>query len=63
MEIGRHLSPDSFSFKRQSNDHLENNLINAMPYIVTSKWPALKAAQVNTQVEFDNAFRSVVQEP
>ncbi|GAA0424054.1 hypothetical protein GCM10009133_35750 [Cocleimonas flava] len=63
MEIGKYLSPDSFSFRRQSNDHLENNLINAMPYIVTSKWPALKAAQVNTQVEFDNAFRSVVQEP
>ena len=63
MEIGEHLSPEFFSFKRQSNDHLENNLINAMPYIVTSKWPALKAAQVNTQVEFDNAFRSVVQEP
>jgi hypothetical protein len=35
----------------------------AMPYIVTDEWPALKAAQVNTQVEFDHAFRSVVQEP
>ena len=63
MEIGKHLSSELFSFSRQSNDHMENNLINAMPYIVTSKWPALKAAQVNTQVEFDNAFRSVVQEP
>ncbi len=63
MEIGKHLSPELFNFRRQSNDHMENNLINAMPYIVTSKWPALKAAQVNTQVEFDNAFRSVVQEP
>lgn len=63
MEIGEHLKPEFFSFKKQSDDHLENNLINAMPYIVTSKWPALKAAQVNTQVEFDSAFRSVVQEP
>lgn len=63
MEIGEYLNPELFSFRRQSNDHMENNLINAMPYIVTSKWPALKAAQVNTQVEFDHAFRSVVQEP
>ena len=44
MEIGKYLSPELFNFKRQSNDHMENNLINAMPYIVTSKWPALKAA-------------------
>ena len=63
MEIGEYLSPEYFSFRRQSDDHMENNLINAMPYIVTSKSPALKAAQVNTQVEFDHAFRSVVQEP
>ena len=32
-------------------------------HIVSDSWPALKAAQVNTQVEFDHAFRSVVQEP
>lgn len=63
IEIGKHLKPEFFSFKRPTKDHIENNLINAMPYIVTSKSPALKAAQVNTQVEFDNAFRSIVQEP
>lgn len=63
MEIGKYLLPEFFSFRQTTDDQLENNLINAMPYIVTSKWPALKAAQVNTQVEFDNAFRSVVQEP
>ncbi|MEE9327837.1 MAG: hypothetical protein V3U71_11140 [Cocleimonas sp.] len=61
--IGTKLAPEMFTFKRQSDDHMDNNLIHAMPYIVTSKWPALKAAQVNTQVEFDHAFRSVVQEP
>jgi len=62
-KIGELLRADMFSFKRQSDDHMDRNLINAMPYIVTDKWPALKAAQVNTQVEFDHAFRSVVQEP
>ena len=61
--IGDWLSEDLFSFKRLSDDHMDHNLINAMPHIVTDKWPALKAAQVNTQVEFDHAFRSVVQEP
>ncbi len=34
-----------------------------MPYVVTSKWPALTAAQANTQVEFDRAFRTIVQDP
>lgn len=61
--IGKHLTPEMFFFKRDSKDNMDSNLINAMPYIVTSKWPALKAAQVNTQVEFDHAFRSVIQEP
>lgn len=61
--IGERLTADLFTFKRQSNDHMDRNLINAMPHIVTDEWPALKAAQVNTQVEFDSAFRSVVQEP
>lgn len=61
--IGGLLQPEWFIFKRQSEDHMDKNLIDAMPYIVSHKWPALKAAQVNTQVEFDHAFRSVVQEP
>lgn len=34
-----------------------------MPYIVSSQWPALAAAQANTQVEFDRTFRSISQEP
>ncbi len=67
--IGKHLHPDLFFFKRkishhhEGRDHLEKNLINVMPYVVTSKWPALTAAQANTQVEFDRAFRTIIQEP
>jgi len=61
--IGDQLTADMFTFKRQSDDHMDKNLIDAMPHIMTDQWPALKAAQVNTQVEFDRAFRSVVQEP
>jgi len=62
-EIGNQLTADLFYYKRQSEDTMDKNLIAAMPYIVTDRFPALKAAQINTQVEFDNAFRSVVQEP
>lgn len=67
--IGEHLHPDCFLYNKTINhhsegsDHLENNLIDVMPYVVTSEWPALTAAQVNTQVEFDRAFRTIVQEP
>lgn len=63
--IGHALYPDLFYFRRttsqedEGSDHLEKNLINAMPYIVYSKWPALAAAQANTQVEFDRTFRSI----
>lgn len=69
VAIGEHLHPDLFYFKRkishhhEGRDHLEKNLINVMPYVVTSKWPALTAAQANTQVEFDRAFRTIIQEP
>ena len=66
--IGDRLHPDLFYFRRsisqhpEGRDHLEKNLIDVMPYVVTSKWPALVAAQVNSQVEFDRAFRTIVQE-
>ncbi len=63
LPIGKYLKPEMFSFKRLSNDQMNRNLIGAMPYIVSDKWPALKAAQVNTQVEFDRAFRSIILEP
>jgi len=39
-----------------------SNLIAAMPAILTSQYPALTAAQVNAQVEFDRTFRTIVQE-
>lgn len=64
--IEDHLSPELFTFKRcipadvESRYHLEANLFEAMPYIVTARWPALVAAQINTQVEFDRTFRTIV---
>jgi hypothetical protein len=67
--IGDRLHPELFFYKRnishhhEGRDHLEKNLIDVMPYVVTSKWPALTAAQANTQAEFDRAFRTIVQEP
>ena len=67
--IGQYLHPELFYYQRkitehsEGQDHLERNLISVMPYIVTSEWPALAAAQANTQVEFDRAFRSIAQEP
>ncbi len=61
--LGDWLTPDLFHFRRASDDRMDLNLINAMPFIVTSEWPALTAAQVNTQVEFDHAYRSLLKEP
>ena len=67
--IGDNLSPDLFSFRRdishhpEGHDHLEINLLDVMPHIVTSKWPALTAAQANSQVEFDRTFRTISQDP
>lgn len=67
--IGNELHPDLFYFRRnistkdEGHDHLEKNLLHGMSYIVSSKWPALAAAQANTQVEFDRTFRSIAQDP
>jgi hypothetical protein len=66
VEIGARLSPELFMFRRdidasiEGHGHLEQNLINPMPWIVTSPSPLLVAAQVNTQAEFDRAFRTIV---
>lgn len=57
------LTPDLFNFRRLSDDRMDRNLIDAMPLIVTSKWPALAAAQVNTQVEFDHSYRTMLKDP
>jgi hypothetical protein len=68
LAIGHYLVPELFSFKRniigdvQGRSHLEQNLLNPMPWIVTSHSPLLVGAQVNTQAEFDRAFRTIVKE-
>jgi len=67
-KIGRYLGSELFSFRRiidgdiEGRGHLEQNLINPMPWIVTSAEPMLVAAKVNTQAEFDRAFRTIVRE-
>ncbi|MEN8206440.1 MAG: hypothetical protein ABFS24_10560 [Pseudomonadota bacterium] len=68
INIGSHLGPEMFIYRRhisgdvEGHNHLENNLIEPMPWIVTSPAPLLVAAQVNTQAEFDRAFRSIAKE-
>jgi hypothetical protein len=68
VKIGEHLSPELFMFRRdidanvEGHGHLEQNLINPMPWIVTAPSPLLVAAQVNTQAEFDRAFRTILKE-
>jgi hypothetical protein len=66
--IGAHLSADMFYFRRniskieENVHHLEHNLIRYMPQIITSRSPILMAAQINTQIEFDRTFRTIVKE-
>ncbi|MDS4020619.1 MAG: hypothetical protein RKR03_08965 [Candidatus Competibacter sp.] len=66
--IGGWLLPEFFRFKRdvqgdlEGRSHLEQNLFDPMAWIVTSPHPLLTAAQVNTQVEFDRTFRTIVRE-
>ena len=67
--IGEALTPDLFYFRRkiesdeEGRGHLERNLIRFMPQIVTAPSPALTAAKINTQIEFDRTYRTLVQEP
>ncbi|MCW9025412.1 MAG: hypothetical protein OQK73_12135 [Gammaproteobacteria bacterium] len=64
--IGDHLKAELFNYRRQLDNalegvnHLELNLIKYMPVIITAKAPAMLAAQINTQVEFDRAYRTLV---
>lgn len=66
--IGDALLPEYFSFQTDLQEdvngsrQLEQNLIGAMPWIVSSAEPMLTAAQANTQAEFDRAFRSISQD-
>lgn len=66
--IANKLLPEFFFYKRQiSTDiegrgHLEKNLFDVMPWIVTSEAPLLDAAKANTQIEFDRTFRTIVKD-
>ena len=66
--IDTHLSSDMFYFRRgisqmeEGAHHLEHNLIRYMPQIITAGSPLLTAAQINTQIEFDRTFRTIVKE-
>jgi len=66
--INEHLHSDFFYFRRDAETVLtagrevNRNLISSMPDILSSKHPELTAAQVNTQVEFDRTFRSIITE-
>ena len=66
--IGDRLLPEYLSFQAdiqgdlEGRSHLEQNLLDPMAWIVTAPHPLLTAAQVNTQVEFDRTFRTIVRE-
>ena len=66
--IGAHLTADMFYYQRdipqmeEGAHHLEHNLINFMPQIVTSNSSSLLAAQITAQIEFDRTFRTIVKE-
>jgi hypothetical protein len=67
--LGHLLSAELFHFSRAMPDevegkgHLERNLMESMPAIMTSESPLLVAAMVNTEIEFDRTYRSLLSEP
>lgn len=69
LPIADKLTPELFYFRRhieadeEGRGHLERNLIRFMPQIVTAPFPPLAAAKINTQIEFDRTYRTLVQEP
>lgn len=62
--IGKNLQPTLFHFERNESDFnfMLNNLHEYMPWVVTSGNPMLSAAEINVQLEFDKAYRSIVRE-
>lgn len=62
--IGKHLQPTLFDFKRDTSNfnRMEENLHEYLPWVVTSGNPMLSAAEINVQIEFDKAYRSIVRE-
>ena len=67
--IGKDLRPEYFHFRRKIQGdiegfgHLDRNLLNVMQWVVSSGSPLLVAAMINTQVEFDRAYRTIVKAP
>ena len=63
-EIGKFLEPAMFEFKRNKDkfNRMLENLHEYMPWVVTSGNPMLSAAEINVQIEFDRAYRSIVRE-
>lgn len=67
--IGAGLGPELFHFRRapvvgpEGEDLLEAALAPSMPVLVTSPHPALDAARLHTQLEFDRTYRSIRGEP
>jgi len=68
VPVGDKLTSELFYYKKrvsealEGRDQLERNLSHSMPGIVTSKFPGFAAAQANTQIEFDRAYRTIVTE-
>ena len=66
--VGDALTANLFYYKKrvsaalEGRDQLERNLGHGMARIVTSTFPALAAAQANTQIEFDRAYRTIITE-
>jgi len=66
--MGDALTANLFYYKKrvsaalEGRDQLERNLSHGMARIVTSTFPALAAAQANTQIEFDRAYRTIITE-
>ncbi len=67
--LGDLLVADLFHFRRtvqeevEGKSHLERNLAESMPAIVTSESPHLVAAMINTEIEFDRTYRSLASVP
>ena len=62
--IGKCLQPSMFNFKRDESqfNRMQQNLHEFLPWVVTSGNPMLSAAEINVQIEFDQAYRSIVRE-
>ena len=62
--IGKCLQPSMFGFKRDESqfNRMQQNLHEYLPWVVTSGNPMLSAAEINVQIEFDQAYRSIVRE-